>query len=265
MVLGWSRGVALTVALGSAALAGGAVRAEQASDLLKDQTQAQGLIEPAVVGEDLPEVTVTASKSREEQVFRVPLPVTVLSQQRASERDGTTIVDLLKGETGVWVQSSGPGQGTPFVRGVTGREVLLLQDGFRISPAFIRSGPNQYLALLDPYAFERLEVARGPVSVLYGSDALGGAVNVVGSTPQFTGEATQAKGRVYAGYGTANAERSGRLEVSRAARARLSAWGSPTGASTIFTWGAAPTRSCCSRTPIRAWRAARATSITRVN
>lgn len=192
---------------------GGVAQAQYARDLQGDSTLAQALIEPQPQIEELPEVTVTATRSRPEQVFRVPTAVTVLSQERASERTQTTIVDLLKGEVGVWVQSSGTGQGTPYVRGVTGREVLLMQDGFRVSPAFMRSGPNQYLALLDPYFFTRLEVARGPASTLYGSDALGGAVNVITPVPEFNTEQVQVKGRVLAGFAAVTTEKTGRLEV----------------------------------------------------
>ncbi len=202
------------------------VHGERVSDLTRDSTQAQALAAPdddlaSVPIEELPEVTVTATRSTEEPVFRVPTAVTVLGKRRVNEQPTTTILDLLKGEVGVWVQSSGPGQGTPYVRGVTGREVLLLQDGFRVSPAFMRSGPNQYLALLDPFSFERLEILRGPASVLYGSDALGGAVNVV--TPNvaaFTREGVETQGRVVAGFSSASTEKSGRLEVAAGSAGR---------------------------------------------
>ncbi|WP_287128330.1 TonB-dependent receptor [Candidatus Cyanaurora vandensis] len=174
------------------------------------QAQDPSTVASDLLPDEVAEVTITTTRNRLEPVFQVPTAVTVIGS-RLQELSGGTLVDLLKGEPGVWVQSSGPGQGTAYVRGVTGREVLLLQDGFRVSPAFTRSGPNQYLALFDPFAVARLEVVRGPSSVLYGSDALGGAVNVIPVLPTGTASFT---GRVLTGFASATSEKTGRVELT---------------------------------------------------
>lgn len=62
---------------------------------------------------------------------------------------------------------------------MTGKQVLILVDGVRVNNSFYRFGPHQYLNTIDPNIVERLEVVRGPSSVLYGSDALGGVINVI--------------------------------------------------------------------------------------
>ncbi len=60
----------------------------------------------------------------------------------------------------------------------TPRAVTLV-DGVRLNNSYYRFGPHQYLNTIDPNLIERIEVVRGPTSVLYGSDALGGTINII--------------------------------------------------------------------------------------
>lgn len=103
--------------------------------------------------------------------------------------------DLLRGIPGAFVQQTTPGQGIPIVRGLKGSQVLHLVDGFRINNAFFRSAPNQYLALVPVEAVASIEVDRGPVGTLYGSDAMGGVVHLQTRQPLFD-QAGQWGGRV---------------------------------------------------------------------
>ena len=79
---------------------------------------------------------------------------------------------------GVFVQKTNHGGGSPIIRGLTGNQTLLLIDGIRLSNATYRYGPNQYLNTVDILGAEKIEVLRGSGSVQYGSDALGGTVQV---------------------------------------------------------------------------------------
>ena len=80
--------------------------------------------------------------------------------------------------SGLWLQETNLGGGTAFLRGVTGNQVLLLIDGVRLNDSTTRFGPNQILNTIDPAIVERIEITRGPASVLYGSDAIGGAIHI---------------------------------------------------------------------------------------
>ena len=90
-----------------------------------------------------------------------------------------TAPEALRGLPGVLIQKTAPGQSSPFIRGWTAYHNLMLIDGIRVNHAAMRAGPNQYWSTVDPYTMGRLELVRGPHSVLFGSDAVGGTVNVI--------------------------------------------------------------------------------------
>ncbi len=77
------------------------------------------------------------------------------------------------------VQKTTHGHGSPFIRGFTGRQNLLLVDGVRINNSTFRSGPVQYWNTVDGFSMARMELVRSQGSVQYGSDALGGTLNVL--------------------------------------------------------------------------------------
>ena len=85
----------------------------------------------------------------------------------------------LQNEVGVLMQSTSAGQASPFVRGLTGQQVLILVDGIRLNNSTFRRGPNQYFNTIDPGMVDRIEVLRGQGAVLWGSDAIGGAINII--------------------------------------------------------------------------------------
>lgn len=84
--------------------------------------------------------------------------------------------DALRYEPGVFVQQSGHGQASPYVRGLTGQQTLIAFDGIRLNNATFRQGPNQYFFTVDSRTIAHLEVVRGSASTRWGSDALGGAL-----------------------------------------------------------------------------------------
>ena len=128
------------------------------------------------------EVTVTSARGTTADVDRASPIVTVRDASEFRLRPLATIANALEGASGVMVQQSTSGQASPFLRGLTGYQVLNLIDGIRFNNTTFRSGPNQYLAFIDPSQGGRLEAMLGPASAQFGSDAMGGAIQVL--TPQ---------------------------------------------------------------------------------
>lgn len=140
----------------------------------------------------------------------VPQPVTVVDADAIARAAPQVLTDLLRGQPGVFTQSSGPGQGIVIVRGLKGSELLHLVDGMRLNMSFFRNSPSQYVALVDPYNVERIELLRGPGAAAYGSDALGGVLQVFTPEHRFSGDALQARGGARALFGSADLAKIGR-------------------------------------------------------
>lgn len=112
-------------------------------------------------------------------IYDLPQPGTILDRNDLDERQPQDMYRALQQEVGVLMQRTAAGQSSPFIRGLTGQQILVLIDGVRMNNSTYRAGPNQYFNLIDPGQVERIEVVRGAGSVLYGSDAIGGVINVV--------------------------------------------------------------------------------------
>ena len=122
------------------------------------------------------EVTVTASGT-EQSVFDSFQTVNSIGATRIAERAATSLGEVLETETGVAKRSFGPGSSRPVIRGFDGDRVLVLQDGVRSGSVGSQSGDHG--EPIDPMSAERIEVVKGPGTLLYGSNALGGVVNVI--------------------------------------------------------------------------------------
>ena len=132
----------------------------------------------------LDRVVVTATRL-DQDVFSVPYTAHVVGRERfLEERNVRSLADALSETPGILVQKTGYGQASPFIRGFTGFRTLTLIDGIRLNNATFREGPNQYFATIDQLTVDRLDVVKGPSSVLYGSDAIGGTINAITRSPE---------------------------------------------------------------------------------
>jgi len=105
------------------------------------------------------------------------------------ERLPRSAPDALRYEPGVYVQQSAHGQGSPYIRGRTGQQTVVLFDGIRMNTSTWRQGPNQYFFTVDSQSLRSIEVTRGGASTFYGSDAIAGAIDATPLEPRlFLGE-----------------------------------------------------------------------------
>ena len=158
-------------------------------------------------------IQVTATR-RAESTSDVPQSVTVVSEAELRKRTGQANADLLHGDVGTFVQQTTPGQAVIIVRGLKGSEVLHMVDGFRLNNAFFRNAPNQYPALIDPLMIEQIEVVRGPSSVLYGSDAMGGVVQMLSPQTRYSKVGWEQSARLRTRYASADSSSISRVEYA---------------------------------------------------
>lgn len=105
-----------------------------------------------------------------------PYTSALLDRDYLEDNTRRTIPEALQFTPGVLVQKTAHGHGSPFIRGFTGRQNLLLVEGVRLNNSVFRGGPVQYWNTVDPLALDRIELVKSQGSVLYGSDAVGGTV-----------------------------------------------------------------------------------------
>lgn len=140
---------------------------------------------------------------------------TTVTRAEMQERIVRSAPDALRYVPGVSVQQTSHGQASPYVRGVTGQQVLLMFDGIRLNNGIFRQGPNQYFFTVDAQSIERIEVERGSASVLWGSDAIGGAVLARPVEPRFAPgvRTVAAHARAFGRFESADLEPGGRAEA----------------------------------------------------
>ncbi|MFW5750863.1 MAG: TonB-dependent receptor, partial [Planctomycetota bacterium] len=128
----------------------------------------------AVDDEDV--ITVTATRL-DETPYLQPYAFYSYDRKDLDTTIGHTALDRLNYGPGVFIQHTTPAQTSPFIRGLTGEQSLLLLDGVRLSHAMMRPGPNQYAAMVPDVSMDRIDVILGSSSLVNGSDGLTGALD----------------------------------------------------------------------------------------
>ncbi len=126
----------------------------------------------------LPETTITALRYKQD-LNKTPYNVSELDETTLTSPAFKTLPEALGSLPGVMNQKTAQGHGSPYIRGFTSFRNLMLIDGIRFNNSVFRDGPNQYWNTIDPYALGSVELVRGPGSMLYGSDAIGGTINAL--------------------------------------------------------------------------------------
>lgn len=153
---------------------------------------------------DIEEVVVTAGR-REQPVNEIAKSVSVLTADDLQLGQYTYVLDAVQTLPGVSINQNGSFGGTAFVslRGASTDQTVVLIDGVQVNDGSAPGGGFDF-ARLDPNGIERIEVLRGPQAVLYGSDAIGGVINIITRSGQegFGGDA-------FAEYGAFESFRAG--------------------------------------------------------
>lgn len=159
---------------------------------------------------ELPPVTVTASpflRAADELVQ----PVEVLSGSDLDRKRKATIGETLEGEPGISSADFGPGVGRPVIRGQGGARVLVMENG--IGSMDVSTVSSDHAVSIDPAGAEQVEVIKGPATLIYGSAASAGVVNVV--NPRLREKADPGlHGQFDVSYGANADERLGQLGLA---------------------------------------------------
>jgi len=190
---------ALTIAA-VAATASGARAAEPAtSSSLADTTKPAALLK---------EFVVTGSRYARE-IYRSPQSLSLVSLRALRQQLALVPGDALAQVPGVASSKDSPWAQQPVLRGLSGQRVLVLMDG---SPMNNVRGRGPQPSLIGAEQIERIEIVRGPASVAYGSDALGGVINIITREAE-PGAGTSLGGAASVGGSTNDGQRNGYLEL----------------------------------------------------
>ena len=122
------------------------------------------------------EVTVSGSGTAE-STFESIATVNTVNSSQITERAAVGLGDVLNNEEGVSKRSAGPGNSRPVIRGFDGDRVKVANDGIGVGSLASQSGDHS--EPIDTLSVERIEVVKGPGTLLYGSNAIGGVVNAI--------------------------------------------------------------------------------------
>jgi len=168
-------------------------------------------LKPSVI--ELPAVQVSAS-AEATSALNSPQPIATVSEEDLTKVRPTSLGEALADIAGVRNNSSGAAAGKPVIRGLTNNRVLVLDNGQRLEH---NQWGDDHFSSVEPAASSRIEVIHGPASVLYGSDALGGVINVIEpDLPDGIGRAPFVHGSVTGGFASGNRQPDGSLTMEGA-------------------------------------------------
>ena len=134
---------------------------------------------------NLDEIVISASKFSQ-NLKEISQRVIFISTEDIVLSNPQTSADLLSSSGNVYIQKSQLGGGSPMIRGFSTNRLTLSVDGVRLNNAIFRGGNIQNVISLDPFNIQNTEIVLGSSSVIYGSDAIGGAMNFQTKKPVFS-------------------------------------------------------------------------------
>src|SRR5690606_11838925 len=138
-------------------------------------------------------------------------PVAVLAGERLDDAKANSIGETVARLPGVQSSFFGAGVGRPIIRGMEGARVQVLSDG--LSAGDVSTVSVDHAVSIEPFLANQIEVLKGPASLLYGSGAIGGAVNVIDGRIPEAATARPLEGRAELRAGTVNDEKTGMVRL----------------------------------------------------
>jgi iron complex outermembrane recepter protein len=165
------------------------------------------VIDPLVHSEEIV-VTASADSRRESEVYQ---PVNVLSDEELAARLQPTIGETLAQEPGSPPTSFGAGASRPVIRGLGADRVRILEEG--VGTGDVSNVSPDHAVSVDPANAEQIEIVRGPATLLYGSNAVGGVVNIISNRIPNEISAQAVSGTIDLRYGSAAEEKTTGLSL----------------------------------------------------
>jgi outer membrane receptor protein involved in Fe transport len=159
-------------------------------------------------------VTVTAEVGQELERENVPQAVNLIDDVAILQRATSVLAQVGEEEAGLNVQRTSPTIGAIYVRGLTGKNVVTYVDGVRYTTGAQRGGINTFFNLNDPTNLQSIEILRGASSAQYGSDALGGSINLITKNPYVGSNNPELHGEITSVFNSADRSLSGSTLVS---------------------------------------------------
>jgi hemoglobin/transferrin/lactoferrin receptor protein len=167
-------------------------------------------VNDTIKAQNIEEVKITSKKITIDK-NQTPSQIEIISKEKIEFQNFQNTADMLANSGSLFVQKSQQGAGSPVIRGFEASRVLLLVDGVRMNNLIFRAGHLQNVITVDENFLETALVQFGPTSSLYGSDALGGSVNMITKKAKFGNGFT---GNVNSRYSSVNEEKSGYFDIN---------------------------------------------------
>jgi outer membrane receptor protein involved in Fe transport len=177
-------------------------------------------VPPSTAGAEEDYETVVRGRTPAQEELSEERATSAVTRRDLDRRLPRSAPDALRYEPGVFVQQSAHGQGSAYLRGLTGQQTLILFDGIRLNNSTYRQGPNQYFFTLDSRTIRSIEVERGGGSTRWGSDALGGVIFAHPIEPTQTGARFMVEPRLLVRGATSDTEIGGRFQLDASGKAR---------------------------------------------
>uniref|UniRef100_UPI0040494FC1 TonB-dependent receptor plug domain-containing protein n=1 Tax=Flavobacterium sp. TaxID=239 RepID=UPI0040494FC1 len=166
----------------------------------------------------LEEVIVSTKKTIKQREF-IPSQIETISLKQIEFQNFQNMADLLSSSGNLHVQKSQQGGGSPSIRGFEASRVLLLVDGIRMNNLIFRAGHLQNAITVDENLLENVDIFFGPSSTLFGSDALGGSINMSTKKAKFLDEIEdKISGNTNTRYSSVNEEKSIHFDLNFATK-----------------------------------------------